>query len=247
MRTHIRRLAVATLCAAGLGLAVAQPAAAEDFSREEIETIIYDYLMDHPEVILEAVNRLQERQQAEEAERQRQNLVGLRDDIVDGASTMVAGNPDGDVTLVEFFDYRCGYCKRVAPAILTLAEQDPGLRFAMMEFPILGEESVYASRAALAAAKQDMYWEMHAAMIQFTGSFNEATIRAIAADVGLDVDRLMIDMRSPEIQSVIDRNYELAQALGINGTPAFIVGDTVVPGAVSLEALRDLVEAERNG
>jgi protein-disulfide isomerase len=247
MRIQIRQLAAGALCAAGLGLAAAAPAAAEDFSRDEIETIIYDYLMEHPEVILEAVNRMQERQRAEEAELQRQNLVGLRDDILDGASTMVAGNPDGDVTLVEFFDYRCSYCKRVAPAILTLAEDDPGLRFAMMEFPILGDESVYASRAALAAAKQGMYWEMHAAMIQFAGSYNEQTVRAIAADVGLNANRLIADMASPEIDSVINRNYELAQALGINGTPAFIVGDTVVPGAVSLEALQDLIDAERNG
>ncbi|MEZ5670075.1 MAG: DsbA family protein [Alphaproteobacteria bacterium] len=247
MMKRLRQFAVAATCLAGIGLASAAPAAAEDYTREEIEQIIHAYLMDHPEVIIEAVRALEARQQAEAQEQQRQTLVTLRPDIVDGPSTMVAGNPDGDITLVEFFDYRCGYCKRVAPSIMTLVEADPGLRLAMMEFPILGEQSVYAARAALASVEQNRYWEMHAALINFRGDFTEETIRAIAVSVGLDDDKLIADMASPEIDAVINRNYELAQALQINGTPAFIIGSQVVPGAISLEALQQLIADERQG
>lgn len=247
MKTHFRQLLATSLCAIGLSFAVAAPASAEDFSQDEIEQIIYNYLMENPEVILQAVQALQDRQDAATAARQAEQLVALRDDLVNGPSTMVVGNPDGDVTLVEFFDYRCGYCKRVAPSVMTLVEEDPNLRFAMMEFPILGEESVYAARAALAAAEQNMYWEMHAALINFRGSYTEDSIRAIGADIGLDADRLIADMESPEIDAIINRNYELAEALGINGTPAFIVGETLVPGAISLEALQDLIAEERQG
>jgi len=151
------------------------------------------------------------------------------------------------VTLVEFFDYRCGYCRRVAPDVLALIQRDSGVRFAMKEFPILGEESVYASRAAIAAAAQDMYWEMHLALLNFRGTYDEDSIRAIAADLGMDPDRLVADMASSQVDAVINRNYELAQALGINGTPAFIVGDTIVPGAISLQALQQLIAEERQG
>ena len=247
MKTRFRQLLATSLCAVGLSLAVAAPVSAEDFSQDEIEQIIYNYLMENPEVILQAVQALQDRQDAATAARQTEQLVALRDDLINGPSTMVVGNPDGDVTLVEFFDYRCGYCKRVAPSVMTLVEEDPNLRFAMMEFPILGEESVYAARAALAAAEQDMYWEMHTALIDFRGSYTEDSIRAIGADIGLDADQLIADMQNPEIDAIINRNYELAEALGINGTPAFIVGEILVPGAISLEALQELIAEERQG
>jgi protein-disulfide isomerase len=131
--------------------------------------------------------------------------------------------------------------------VMALIDADAGVRFAMKEFPILGEESVYAARAALAAANQDMYWDMHLALIDFRGTFDEDSIRAIAADLGMDPDQLIADMASPEIQETINKNYELAQALGINGTPAFIVGDTIVPGAISLDALQDLIDQARQG
>ena len=250
MTTRFRLLLASTLCAAGLGLGVfsfAQQAAAEDFSREEIEQIVRDYLMENPQVILDAVQAMQARQAAEEAALQAENLVRLREHVVGGPATMIVGNPDGDVTLVEFFDYRCSYCRRVAPAVMSLIESDPGIRIAMKEFPILGAESVYASRAALAAANQDMYWEMHVALMDFGGTYDETSIREIAADLDMDEDQLIADMTSPEVDAAINQNYELAQTLGINGTPAFIVGDTVVPGAVSLETLQDLIDEARQG
>jgi protein-disulfide isomerase len=220
MMTRFRLLPISLLAAAASVSAVASPASAEDFSRAEIEQIVHDYLMAHPEVILEAVQALQARQEAEAAARAAANLAQLRDDIFGGPATMIAGNPDGDVTLVEFFDYRCGYCRRVAPDVLALIQRDSGVRFAMKEFPILGEESVYASRAAIAAAAQDMYWEMHLALLNFRGTYDEDSIRAIAADLGMDPDRLVADMASSQVDAVINRNYELAQALGINGTSA---------------------------
>ncbi|MGF1623851.1 MAG: DsbA family protein [Alphaproteobacteria bacterium] len=247
MSSRLRLLAVSTLCAVGLGAGIDRSAVAEDFSKEEIEQIVRDYLMEHPEVILDAVQAMQDRQAAEEAAMQAQNLARLREEVIGGSSTMIAGNPDGDVTLVEFFDYRCSYCRRVVPALTALIEADSGIRFAMKEFPILGEESVYAARAALAAANQDSYWEMHLALIDFRGTYDETSVRAIAADLGLDPDQLIADMTSPEVDAAINTNYELAQALGINGTPAFIIGDVIVPGAISLEAMQDLIDQARQG
>lgn len=247
MKTRLWHLLLSVLCVAGLAFASAAPSMADDFTEEEIQQIIHDYLMDNPEVILEAVQSMQARQEAETAAQQTENLVALRDDIIGGPSTIIAGNPNGDVTLVEFFDYRCSYCRRVAPAVMTLVEQDPGVRFAMKEFPILGEESVYAARAALAADRQNMYWEMHTALIDFRGNYNEQTIRALANDLGMNADKLIVDMGGPDITAIIEQNYQLAQQLGINGTPAFIVGNTIVPGAISLEAMQDLIEQARQG
>lgn len=247
MFTRPRLFLNTLLGAAAVAAAVMSPAAADDFTREEIEQIVRDYIMEHPEVILEAVQAMQARQEAEEAAQAAANLAQLRDDIIAGPSTMVAGNPEGDVTLVEFFDYRCGYCRRVAPDVMTLIEEDSGIRLAMMEFPILGEESMVAARAALAADKQDMYWEMHLELLNFRGTYDADSIRAIAADLGMNPDRLIADMASPDVDAMINRNYELAQALGINGTPAFIVGQTIVPGAISLQALQDLIEQAREG
>ncbi len=236
----------AVCTAAIIGFTAAVPAVAEDFSRDEIEQIVYEYLLEHPEVILEAVSVLEQRQAAEEAERQSQALASLSEDIFGGDSTMVAGNPDGDVTIVEFFDYRCSYCKRVAPAVMALVEEDAGIRLGMKEFPILSEDSMYAARAALAAEEQGLYWEMHVALMDHRGEYTQDVVVAIANSVGLDSERMLADMTSPEIDAIIAKNYELAQLLGISGTPAFVIGDTVVPGAIDIDTMRDLIAEARS-
>jgi protein-disulfide isomerase len=242
----IRASIMAAALAAG---AVAAPALAEDAltegQTEQINKLIEQYILDNPEVIVRAVRELRERQEAADREQAQQNLVMLRDQILNDPATPVAGNPDGDVTVVEFFDYRCGYCKSSLSAVRTAIQEDENLRVVFKEFPILSDESVVASRAALAAKYQGRYFEFHNALMSARGSFTDDQIMEIAGEVGLDIDQLKQDMERPEIADAIAANAELARKLDINGTPAFIVGDQLYPGAVDLEGLLDLVARAR--
>jgi len=153
------------------------------------------------------------------------------------------------VTIVEFFDYQCPYCKRVFPAVQTLLKTDGNIRYVFKEFPILGPQSVVAARAALAAWKldRDRYVPFHTALMQSRGRLSERKILDVAAEIGLDVERLRAAMADPGIDKVLARNAELARALDINGTPAFVIGEKVVPGAVDLETLTALVSQARGG
>ena len=214
---------------------------------DQIEQVIRDYLIRNPEVIIEAVQGLERRQRDEQAKAAQAALSARRDDIVGDPGSPVGGNLKGDVTIVEFFDYRCPYCKQVAPSIARLLKEDTKLRFVYKEFPILGPESVVAARAALAAHAQGKYAPMHDALMGQRGNLDEATIMRAAGEAGLDVNRLKADMKKPEIEEQIQKVYQLARALNINGTPAFIVGDRIVPGAVDLETLKTLVRQARQG
>lgn len=218
------------------------------FNAEEskaIEDLVRNYLLDHPEVLIQALQSYEQRQQAAEAERQRQAILAEVEALSRDPDDPVIGNPDGDVTLVEFFDYRCPYCKRVSGTLVQLMEEDPKLRVVMKEFPILSQESVQAARAGLAAARQGKYHSFHFALMDKGGSFSDQEIFAVAQSVGLDVERLRADMQDPAIESTLRRVHRLAGKLGISGTPAFVIGDTLVPGAVGLEQLRALVAEAR--
>lgn len=239
---------------AAVGLAAAMtfqglaPAHAESFDtgqQQEIRDIVRAYLLEHPEVIVEAIQVLQDRQDAAEAEHAKGQIAELRDKLLRDARDPVIGNPVGDVTLVEFFDYRCGYCKQAQPIVMELIKADPKVRVVLKEFPILGPDSVLASHAALAAVGQDKYRELHEALIASRGALPEDKIMAIAKSVGLDTDRLKQDMAAPAIAGHIDDVKTLAQDLGINGTPGFIIGDTLVPGVVDLATLQKLVDEAR--
>ncbi|WP_417516760.1 DsbA family protein [Minwuia sp.] len=223
----------------------ARPTAASGLTEPEIRTIVREYLMEHPEIIVEALQIYQQREEMAEAARAREMLLAHRDRLDDPTGKFVAGNPDGDVTIVEFFDYRCGFCKKVMPALLDEVARDGNVRLVLKEFPVLGEDSVRAARAAIAAARQDRYYDMHLAMMQTRGNLTEAKIMSIALDLGLDVDQLKTDMASPEVEDEITRNYELAQLLNIRGTPGFIIGDTMVPGAINAQQFRELIEKAR--
>jgi protein-disulfide isomerase len=210
------------------------------------EQIIHDYLLAHPEVIIEAVDKYQKQQEKASAEKQTQALVGRREELLHTAGDPVLGNPNGDVTVVEFFDYRCPYCKTVAAAFIDLYEKDGKVRLVLKEFPILGPESEFASKAALAAQKQGKYREFHLAMMTFKGKMTNDDVRQLAAKVGIDVAKLEQDMQDPAVAETINRNYALADALGIRGTPAFIVGNELVPGAISAEEMQKRIAAVRN-
>lgn len=213
---------------------------------EEIETIVREYLMREPEVLYEALQELQRRQAEAVAERQRAAIAENHSELFENAATPVGGNPDGDVTLVEFFDYRCAYCRRVVSSMRALMEEDPELRVVFKELPVLGADSVRAAKAALASRKQDKYLPFHFALMT-SNDLSLEGIRSTAEVVGLDPDQLEADMAAPEIIEQIERNYALAGQLGIEGTPAFVIGSELVPGAVDKVQLEQLIEAERSG
>ena len=188
---------------------------------------------------------MQERQRASEAENLKRRLAERRAEILHDPAAPVGGNPDGDVTLVEFFDYNCPYCRRVAPSVAELVETDPDLRVVYKEYPILGPGSQFAARAALASAKQGKYASFHHALMEADGQVTEQTVIEVARTVGLDIERLRADMEDPAIQEAIARNLQLANALGITGTPSFIIGQELVPGAVDLGTLLGLIDRAR--
>jgi len=213
--------------------------------KEAVDRMIHDYLLAHPEVIVESIRAAQATAKLKREESAKQSITERRAELLSDASAPVAGNPQGDVTIVEFFDYRCPYCKQVEPHLEALLKEDPKLRIVYKEFPVLGPESVYASRMALAARKQGKYAQFHDAMMAAKGKITEDTVLDVARSVGIDVARAKTDMTAPDIQEMIKRNYALADALDIQGTPAFIVGDTLVPGATDLDNLRRLIAEAR--
>ena len=210
----------------------------------EVERIVREYLLREPEIIMQAIEELQRRRDAQATVDQRERLAGEREALVADARDPVLGNPDGDVTLIEFFDYRCGYCRIMAEPMQSLLAQDPDLRIVMKEFPILGPDSLLASRAALAAHRQGGYEAMHWALLA-ENRIDEQVIRRLAAAQGLDVEQLAVDMQADPVADHIQDNILLAQGLGVNGTPSFIIGDTVLPGAVPVERLVGLLAEQR--
>ncbi len=236
-----------------LAFALAAPAAAQEkpFSTQQedaVRRIVRDYLLKHPDVIAEAIQILQQRQKADADDKRRMMLEMRRGELTgtEGGNP-VLGNPKGDVVIAEFFDYRCGYCKQVAPHVMKLLESDRNVKLVLIELPILGKDSVFATRASLASMKQGKYLPYHNAMMGHRGQLDEATVLRVARESGLDVERLKRDMADPGVEATIRRNMDLAEALDLNGTPAFVIGDEVVPGAIGPEALRELVKKARGG
>lgn len=236
----------------GLALALAGGAQAEEATGaaglpvEQVEQIVRDYLMREPEVIYQALEALQQREAANKSERQRAAVADNREQLENDAGDPIAGNPDGNVTVVEFFDYQCTYCRQVVKSVRELVDDDQQLKVVFKEFPILGEASVVAARASLAASGQgqELYLPFHLALMG-SRDLSLGTIMALAEQVGLDTDRLQRDMRAPAIDQQLQANYALAQKLGIEGTPAFVIGEDVVPGAVDKGRLAGLVEEVR--
>jgi protein-disulfide isomerase len=222
--------------------AAAQPS---PLTREAIEELVRDYLLNHPEVIVESLQRAQQRQRVARQEQARAAVRAHQQELVSDPGSPVGGNPAGDVTVVEFFDYRCPHCRRMVPVIKALLAEDRGVRLVYKEMPILGDESLVAARAALAAVGQGKYVEAHDQLMAEAGSLTRAAVLATLAGIGLDRDRLSADMESPEVSTRIARGLALAQALGIDGTPAFVVGGELVVGSVDLETLRELVTRAR--
>jgi len=208
--------------------------------------MVREVLEENPEILMEALDSLRKKMESGQMPGSRESLGKLRKELERDPDTFIAGNPQGDVTIVEFFDYRCGYCKRAQPIIQELLQKDGGVRLALKEFPILGPDSVVAARAAIAAMEQEKYAAFHNVLMATQGALSEARILRIATDSGLDAVKLRADMDDPKIGKIIDRNRKIAETLNITGTPSFIIGDTLVPGFVDLEQLQQLVAAARS-
>lgn len=243
MRRFVHILTVAVPI---LALGAAAVPAADLPEKEALNEAIRGYILEHPEVIIEALEKYENRERAEREKATTAALSERKDDLFNHPMTPITGNPDGDVTIVEFFDYQCGYCKRTMQNVLDLQKEDPKIRIVWKELPILGPVSEFASRAAMAAEKQGKYLEFHVAVMGARGQLTPESVMKHAADAGLDVDQLKQDMMSPEIGKYLRDTLQLAQQLGINGTPGFVIGDKLVPGALSKDQMKDLIAQTRH-
>jgi protein-disulfide isomerase len=239
--------AAATLFAAP---AFAQQQNFSDDQRHQIEGIIKDYLLAHPEVLQDAMNALDKRQQEADAEKARTSIKDNNATLFNSPHQVVLGNPQGTTTMVEFFDYNCGYCKKALPDMLTLLKNDPNIKFVLKEFPVLGEGSVEAARVAVAARMQDptgkKYIEFHQKLLGGRGPADKARALAVAKEVGFDMARLEKDMASDEVKTTIDEDMKLADAIGVNGTPSYVINGELVVGAVGLDALKEKMTTKAN-
>jgi len=247
-----RFLASALLALALVGAPLA--ASAQGFSdtqRGDIENIIKNYLLSHPEVLEDAMAELTKRQTAAEAEKHQAGVAKNADALFNSPRNVTLGNKDGDVTFVEFFDYNCGYCKRAMADMMELIKADPKLKVVLKEFPVLSAGSVEAAKVGVAVRMQDptgkKYLEFHQKLLGGRGSADKARALAVAKEVGLDMARLEKDLASPEVKETIEENFKIAEDMGMNGTPSYVVGKQVVIGAVGVESLREKIGVARCG
>ncbi|MFT6582085.1 MAG: protein-disulfide isomerase [Alphaproteobacteria bacterium] len=232
------------------GSLVTGGAAAQSFSdgqHGQIESIIKQYILAHPEVIVESMERWQQQENAQRDKRKLDALSALDEQVYSHPMTPTSGaaKNKSDLIVVEFFDYQCSYCKKVIPTVMNILKTDKKIQFAWKEYPILGPASRFAAEAAMAAKKQDKYFEFHIAIMELKGRLSNKRILAAAEKSGLDMARLINDMKDPAIGTYIQETLELGHSLGITGTPAFIIGKTIVPGAISEEQMRDLIKVAR--
>jgi protein-disulfide isomerase len=237
---------------AGMVAVIGGPAALADgkpaltpAQKAEVQKLIRETLIKHPEIIVQAVQELRRRQQAEKAAALKTKLKEKRKELLANPADPVVGNPKGNVTIVEFFDYNCVYCRRVKSALDAVVAKDGQIRLVYKEFPILGPGSAFASRAALASMRQGKYEKFHNAMFAFRGRLGASQVLSIAKAVGLDIEKLKTDMKDPAIAALIKKNHALAQSLGISGTPAFVIGEELVPGAIPADELAQHVSNAR--
>jgi protein-disulfide isomerase len=221
------------------------PAPFTEDQRGAMEDFVRDFILDNPEVLMESVNRYQE-QQTKKREEDAQNVLKSSSDFLfKNPQLPEAGNPKGDVAVVEFFDFNCGYCKRAFEAVLKTIEEDKNVRMVFVDLPILSPQSKTASQWALAAAKQGKYFEFHKALMMHNGPKNDEALAEEAKKLGLDVEKLKKDAASPDVEAILTKNSEFAQKLGISGTPGFILGDQIVRGFVEYDGFKALIAAER--
>ncbi|MBK8008728.1 MAG: thioredoxin domain-containing protein [Rhizobiales bacterium] len=235
------------IAAAGIMLFAGASAANAQQSKEDIEKIVREYLLKNPEIIQEAIMELRKKQEMAETTARTKALQSYKKDIFESPRDVVLGNPKGNVTLVEFFDYNCGYCKRAVNDVAELLKSDPNLKIVLKELPILSEGSVEAARVAVAVRMQDpsKYWAFHRALMSAKGEANGAQALAAAKTAGLDIERIKKDVSNPEVDATLHGVQELAKALAISGTPSYVLGDELIPGALPHDRLAVAIAAVR--
>ena len=235
---------VALSTMAGLSLPAA---AADEMSEERVRQIVEQLLRERPEIIVEAITAYQQQQELAKQAAQRNALSARAKDLYERPGDPFIGNPDAPITLVEFFDYRCGYCKRVLNDVVAVVEANDDVKVVFKEFPILGEASVIASRVALAVnlVAPEKYGEFHKKAMSGRGSYSESALLQLADAMGIDAAAVKAKINSDEVSAAIIANHELAEQLGIRGTPAFVIGGQVIPGAISRSALEQLIKQQR--
>jgi protein-disulfide isomerase len=248
-RNALAILALLALCTAGAVFWLTRGAGdggmlSANYSQREMEQVIRNYIINNPQVLLEAMDKLRSNQEKEAATKQKSAIAKNEKAIFASDADFVGGNAKGDVTIVEFFDYRCGFCKRVTPDIVKLLNEDKNIRLVLKEFPILGPASEIASRAAIAAIGQGKYWNFHLALLA-EPELDEASVMAAAQKNGLDLERLKKDMASKSVSELIERNQQLAQTLGVDATPTFIIAGEPVSGAISIETMKKMIADAR--
>jgi protein-disulfide isomerase len=243
--TILGSIAIAALVAFGPVAARAEDKALSDKQEEAVKKIVHDYLAQHPEAIIEAIGAFREQQRVAAQDAAKKALADHREELVNDPNSQVFGNPQGDVTVVEFFDYHCPYCKAMADRLLDIVNTDGKVRLVMKELPILGPDSVFASRAAIASREQNLYPQFHIALMHLKGPLSEDAVMQTAKSVGIDIARLRKDMDDAKIESVINANVELARTLEIDGTPGWVVGDHATSGAMSAESFKQLIDTAR--
>jgi protein-disulfide isomerase len=241
----IRMLVLLALCCVVVSAAPAPAADLTPAQEQAVRDLLRQELREHPELVLDAIRQLQARDRQADEERHRDLIRLHQDEIVGDAGDFVLGNPDGDFTLIEFFDYRCPYCKAMVERVQDLARKDGKLRLVLKEFPILGANSMLASKASVAAQPQGHYLAFHTAMLQFKGDLDDKAITNIARSVGIDTAKMKTRLDDGQVTAKLARNIDLGRALEIDGTPAFIIGDRLIPGAVELTALEQAIADAR--
>lgn len=244
----VRKLST-LLVAAAIVLPSAAQAKFFNFGLDEaqVKDVVKEYLLNNPEIVKEAMDNYNIRQQELEKKKQIAKLKTNRRALERDPATPVIGNPDGDITIVEFFDYNCGYCKMMFPKVLEYVENDGNIRWVLKDMPSLGATSQSAALAGLAAAKQDKYFEMHQALITHKGGLTDEDINKYAKEIGLNMKKFEADMKDPEFQKQLDANHALAQKFGFRGIPNFIIGDFISNGAMMGDELDENVTAIREG
>ncbi|WP_407050909.1 DsbA family protein [Methyloraptor flagellatus] len=248
------RKTLKTILAAGVAgsllFGAASAGAAESFTaaqKEELGQIIKQYLLENPEILDEAMSAL-EKKRADQAQAQQSRTIAEKASLLlNSPRQVVLGNPKGDVTVVEFFDYNCGYCKRAMPDMLALLEQDKNLRFVLKEFPVLGQGSVEAAHVATAVNKlaPEKYLDFHKKLLSARGEANKARAMEAAVAVGLDAAKIEAEMKSAEVQASLEEGFGLANGLGLTGTPSYVIGQQVIPGAIGMPKLKDRIAEVR--
>jgi protein-disulfide isomerase len=244
---NVRLVALALVLGIVASALVARPVVGADepkLTQQEIEKIVHDYLLREPEVLAEALRLLQQRQSSAAAQKAKQAIRDHQQALLSDQSSPVEGNAQGKVTIVEFFDYRCVHCRRVASTIDQLVRSNASVRVVYKNFPVLGEPSVLAARAAVAAQQQGGWPKLHRAMLAYEGDFTTETLLKLGTSVGLDSGKLKTDMMSPATDKALQANLTLAAALGVDVTPTFVIGERVIKGALSAEAFQALVAEE---